>query len=98
MQEMIMPLLDLVYRYVLLAQAQNKSFIYGYNYPGGNSAAGQITWEYLTYESDGMPVYSTLRFSTSDMVLLRSETLPAHRVPASFNNETCPGVQPLVLK
>ncbi len=89
-QEMYMERLALVSRSVRLAQAQGKSFIHGFNFPINNTSTFQARWEYLTYESDG-PVYSTLRFSTSEITLLRSETLPAHRVPTPFNNQTCQG-------
>ncbi len=82
------PLLSAVSRFIGLAQAQNKSFTAGL-IVGDGVTAGQASWEYLTFENNKLPVYSTLRFSRTDITLISSETLPASRVPAPFHNQTC---------
>ncbi len=91
-RQQALPILSVVSRDIQLAQAEKNCFIYGYNLALDNTTVSQVTWEYLTVtsETDKMPIYSVLRYGVSAIELVRSETLPASRVPAPFNNESCP--------
>ncbi len=70
-----LPIFTLLTRSILLAQSQNTSFTFGFTEGRSNLSTTQTAWEYLTAESNRLPLYSTLRFSTTTITLLHSETL-----------------------
>ncbi len=80
MQERRLSFFTLLTRSILLAQSQNTSFTFGLTEGLSNLSTTQTAWEYLTAESNRLPLYSTLRFSTTTVTLLHSETLT--RIPA----------------
>jgi hypothetical protein len=70
------------------AQAQNQSFLFGLN-SASNLTTTQVTWEYLTWETNRSPFRSFLRIITTNITLIRSETLPSSRTPIPFNKTAC---------
>lgn len=76
-----LPLFTFLTRSILQAQSQNNSFTFGIT-EGTNISTTQSAWEYLTSESNQLPLYSTLRFSKTTITLLYSETLT--HIPKPF--------------
>jgi len=73
-----------------LPRRRTEASFFGLNSADNNISAYQFTWDYLAVESGHSPLYSLLRFATSEILLIRSETLSPSRVPTPFNNQACP--------
>ncbi|KAF2428982.1 hypothetical protein EJ08DRAFT_574982, partial [Tothia fuscella] len=81
------PLITLLGRSMLSAQAAGKSYMFGIASVSGekNITTTQTAWEYLTMMTNGKPFYSLLRVSSVNITLIRSETIAT--APTPF--ETC---------
>ncbi|KAI6754730.1 hypothetical protein HG530_012482 [Fusarium avenaceum] len=80
------------------AQARNKSFHFGGNYPSNdNKTVTQSNWGMYTLETNGNTVYSLISITTTNMTLIRSETIAEAPIPyqkcdrTNFQNEAFGG-------
>ncbi|TVY67351.1 hypothetical protein LSUE1_G010046 [Lachnellula suecica] len=74
------PILTRLSNSILEAQATDQSFLFGTN-DADNVTATQVTWEYLTPENSGRAIYSLLRITTTNITVIRSETIPTAPIP-----------------
>jgi hypothetical protein len=91
--EQTAPLISLLGKSILRAQAAEKSYMFGIAAVSGkdNITTTQVYWQYLTMEVDGTPQYSLIRVSSVNITLVRSETIaqaptPFETCDASFQN------------
>jgi hypothetical protein len=89
------PLIGTLFKSIMNAQEQKKSFSYGLN-SASNVTTTQVSWQYLTWENSGAPQYSTIRISMTNITLVRSDTIehaptPFRTCDASFQNQAYGG-------
>jgi len=74
------PILTRLSNSIKKAQNTQHSFLFGTN-DADNVTATQVTWEYLTPETAGDPMFSLLRISVTNITVVRSENIAVAPVP-----------------
>jgi hypothetical protein len=90
------PLISRLSNSIIKAQEQKQSFMFGVN-DAMDLTTTQVSWEYLTPEVEGGPIYSLIRVSLVNITLIRSETLTVPPTPfeacdTTFQNVAYAGV------
>ncbi|KAG9232892.1 hypothetical protein BJ875DRAFT_379729 [Amylocarpus encephaloides] len=68
------PILTKIHNSIMSAQTSKKSYQTGFM-GGENITSTGVSWQFLTPESDGDPIYSLIRISVTNITLIRSESL-----------------------
>lgn len=74
------PILTRLSNSIKRAQDSQHSFLFGTN-DADNVTTTQVTWEYLTPEFEGDPIYSLLRISVTNITVVRSEDIAVAPTP-----------------
>ncbi|KIL88240.1 hypothetical protein FAVG1_08319 [Fusarium avenaceum] len=92
------PLIGQIVDGMMGAQARNKSFQFGENKPSNdNKSVVQSNWAMYTLETNGNTAYSLISITTTNMTLIRSETIDEAPIPyqkcdgRNFQNEAFGG-------
>lgn len=82
------PIITRIFNAMANAENTGKSYQFGIIEAPTNITTTQVLWQYLTPETDGVPMYSLIRVSITNISLIRSENIPVAPTPFKLCDTT----------